>query len=662
MPSNQTTPSPIGLYRSGITTPEQLQHVTVGREYLLEDMQNKLLNSTDKASKQHSLFIGPRGAGKTHLLSLIAQKIQGTAKLKDRYVVVRFPEEPLRLLSYVDFLLGICEILQDSLPPQQATVWNKLYTQLVEEPDSARIRDLLEAEIKKSIRDKGKTLLIMLENFDEVLTRQMKKPKDAAAMRKLFMGDNGCMLLATAPLYFSAVTDVSQPFYDFFDVQPLANLSEEQTLEMIRLNLEWDKKTELLDGFSDLQPKILALHQMTGGNPRLTMMLYELIANDSIISARDQFMRLLDRITPFYQDRIKEIPPQERAILETMAKMRRIIKTPAAIAARMRMSQQQTSTLLKRLTKSNYLKVMPNPADKRSRIYVIREGFFDLWLAMNLSRAEYARLPFLVEFFEKWYRSLDEREEKRRSLHELLKQSEKREEAETALGYLSEIGTAEEKAAAKIALARALSEQGVRERAADYIVELQRMELDGLGGWIVDHAPQWASDSTDIYADLEQMIQCWKTQRSGDLETFSKALQKIGGTLNYQNYSEAKSEFLVECLKHLTEPDERIHLRLILAKVFQGIGKWDRAEKHLKSALLEAEEQNNSKRLSQVLSYLASLNYQLARYELAEQLMRRSLQIDEVELGADHPSIATGLNNLAVLLQDTNRMAEAEQL
>ena len=529
MPSNQTAPSPIGLYRSGITTPEQLRHVTVGREYFMEDMRNKLLNSRDKASKQHSLFIGPRGAGKTHFLSLISQEIQEIDELKDRYIVVRFPEEPLRLLSYVDFLLGICEILRDSLPPKQATVWGKLYSQLAEEPDNDRIRDILEAAIKKSIRDKGKTLLIMLENFDEILTRQIKGKQDAAAMRKLFMGDNGCMLLATAPLYFPAVSDVNQPFYDFFDVQLLANLSEEQTLEMIRLNLEWNKKTEMLADFSDLQPKILALHQMTGGNPRLTMMLYELIANDSIISARDQFMRLLDRITPFYQDRIKEIPPQERAILETMAKMRSTIKTPAAIAARMRMSQQQTSTLLKRLTKSNYLKVMPNPADKRSRIYTIREGFFDLWLAMNLSRAEYARLPFLVEFFEKWYRSLDEREEKRRSLHKLLQQSETREEAETALGYLSEIGSEEEKAAAKAALAKDLSEQGVKEKPADYIFELQYPRLDDSDGWIASLVAEWRAGSTDIYAVLEEMIQCWKTQRSGGLEAFAKKLHEQGG-------------------------------------------------------------------------------------------------------------------------------------
>ena len=40
--------------------------------------------------------------------------------------------------------------------------------------------------------------------------------------------------------------------------------------------------------------------------------------------------------------------------------------------------------------------------------------------------------------------------------------------------------------------------------------------------------------------------------------------------------------------------------------------------------------------------------------------MRRALAIQEKMLGPEHPNVATGLNNLAQLLQTTNRPAEAE--
>ena len=42
--------------------------------------------------------------------------------------------------------------------------------------------------------------------------------------------------------------------------------------------------------------------------------------------------------------------------------------------------------------------------------------------------------------------------------------------------------------------------------------------------------------------------------------------------------------------------------------------------------------------------------------------MRRALSIDEASFGAEHPTAAIRLNNLAQLLQDTNRLDEAEPL
>ena len=42
--------------------------------------------------------------------------------------------------------------------------------------------------------------------------------------------------------------------------------------------------------------------------------------------------------------------------------------------------------------------------------------------------------------------------------------------------------------------------------------------------------------------------------------------------------------------------------------------------------------------------------------------MRRALAIDEQAFGNEHPIVAADLNDLAVLLKETNRLEEAEQL
>ena len=62
------------------------------------------------------------------------------------------------------------------------------------------------------------------------------------------------------------------------------------------------------------------------------------------------------------------------------------------------------------------------------------------------------------------------------------------------------------------------------------------------------------------------------------------------------------------------------------------------------------------------LNNLAVLLRETNRLEEAEPLFRRALTIDEAAYGATHPKVATHLNNLALLLQETNRLEEAEPL
>jgi tetratricopeptide (TPR) repeat protein len=50
----------------------------------------------------------------------------------------------------------------------------------------------------------------------------------------------------------------------------------------------------------------------------------------------------------------------------------------------------------------------------------------------------------------------------------------------------------------------------------------------------------------------------------------------------------------------------------------------------------------------------------LCRYNDAEIVLRRALEIDEKNLGPNHPAIAVRLNNLAHILQETGRLQEAE--
>ena len=60
--------------------------------------------------------------------------------------------------------------------------------------------------------------------------------------------------------------------------------------------------------------------------------------------------------------------------------------------------------------------------------------------------------------------------------------------------------------------------------------------------------------------------------------------------------------------------------------------------------------------------YLARVRKMCKRRRETVALLRRAMVIDEQSYGAEHPTVAIDLNNLAQLLQATNRLAWAEPL
>ena len=650
--------SNIGLYRSGVTSPERLRHTSVAREHLLDNAIESVRGSANRKSKNHLLFIGPRGIGKTHLLSCIEDAVRSDESLSASVVIVRFPEESTRTLSFADFLIGMCGILKEGL--EDEPLWSELFIAVQTEEDDATVADTLVPAIREESRRRGRTLLVMLENLGEILTRQIRAKNDVAALRKFLMADNGCMLVATAPLHFDGITDVEQPFYDFFDVQILENLSFEETVEVIRLNLGWEERKDVLETLDEMRPRLQALYRMTGGNPRLTMMLYELIAHESITNVQDQFHLLLDRISPFYQSRLNDLPPGQRALLQCLASMRDQEKTPAAIAARMRMSQQETSSLLKRLTDARHVRADRHPRDRRSRLYTIREGFFDIWLATNLSRGARRRMPFLIEFFSLFYPDIEAREEKRSQLRAKLR-DEGSVDAERALDYLSEVGDAGERATAKFDMARIFARRRVAEQAASYVLEAAPLAGDGVSrsiARIVASTPP----APDYLSEIEEMIAAWEMHRSGELEAFAYRLAEMGKELTLGSFSETRLAFLRDALESLGSPEERIAQRLKIAAVLMDLARWKECEEHQRLALAEAEALANSMLVVWAANDLANLLHHTSRIREAEPLMRRALEVDQLLFGKQHPRVANRLNNLAQMLKKTDRLKEAEPM
>ena len=76
----------------------------------------------------------------------------------------------------------------------------------------------------------------------------------------------------------------------------------------------------------------------------------------------------------------------------------------------------------------------------------------------------------------------------------------------------------------------------------------------------------------------------------------------------------------------------------------------------------QALQQQEGQRFTGFINDYAQLLQDTNRLAEAEPLMRQALAIDQNSYGPDHPNVAIRLNNLASLLKATNRLAEAEPL
>ena len=97
----------------------------------------------------------------------------------------------------------------------------------------------------------------------------------------------------------------------------------------------------------------------------------------------------------------------------------------------------------------------------------------------------------------------------------------------------------------------------------------------------------------------------------------------------------------------------------------QDVRSWpvlEPLEPHAKAVASFAAGAGVAGATARLSSVVGTMLFAKAAYSEAEPLMRRALAIDEASYGLDHPEVAIRLNNLAALLQATNRLTEAEPL
>src|SRR5712692_7143558 len=92
-------------------TSEALEATFVQREGLARRIVELVRDSVLTQSKHHTLIIGPRGIGKTHLISIVYHRISKMEDLRKHLFIAWMREEEWGITSFLDLLMRIFRAL-----------------------------------------------------------------------------------------------------------------------------------------------------------------------------------------------------------------------------------------------------------------------------------------------------------------------------------------------------------------------------------------------------------------------------------------------------------------------------------------------------------------------------------------------------------------------
>ena len=373
------------------TDPELLEAIFVQREPLLVDLLERVAESATTASKHHVLLIGPRGFGKTHLITLLNHRLSKDAAMSDRVRVAWLLEDET-ITSFVQLLKRIYEVLAQQYPIEFPLDW--LQDLLTEPP--RRIRDQLETKLIESFA--SRTLLLCIENLDILFSGLGTSGQHD--WRAFLQEHPFTTIIASTQRLFADVKSREKPFFGFFSPVPLEPLSVNDAVELLRRVAANRKATDLV-AFLDTaegRSRVRALHHLAGGNHRIYVVLSGFISRESLDELVGPFQKMADDLTPYYQERLRWLSPQQRQIIEYLCSQDYSC-IPKQIARQLLATESTISGQLKKLLEIGY--VLRSESGRESR-YELAEPL--MRLASEVKEQQRRPLQLLVNFLRVWYR------------------------------------------------------------------------------------------------------------------------------------------------------------------------------------------------------------------------------------------------------------------
>ena len=386
------------LYNPAIEKPDDLKKTLTARGPILNDLLKKIRSSSNDRGLKHYLIVGPRGIGKTHLLLVVHYTVKGCYKekgLAKSWISIKTYEEEYRITTLSDLLLRVLEELKEEGGLDEVdSILERLRGRSDEE-----IVELALSFLREFRKKTGKRILLLIEDLGTIF-EQIGDEAAIGRIRDILMREDIFMFIGTALSLFKEVVGHGKPFYNFFEVIWLPELKGKEVMELIKKRAKVLGEEKIMEEFEEYRPRIKAIVHLTGGYPRLILMLFHIFTKSKLIEVREALEELLDELTPYFQDRMNRLPPQQRKILDTLTLMEGPA-TPTEIAKEARLDVRIVNPQIRRLTELGYIQVSRQERRKTTR-YEVTERLFRIWREMRTIKGR-RRIGFLVKFLKIWY-------------------------------------------------------------------------------------------------------------------------------------------------------------------------------------------------------------------------------------------------------------------
>lgn len=387
---NESRNRPIRKFNPGtLQSDEEVIGQFVVRKHELDIVLDVLRGNVDSASCQHVLVVASRGRGKTMLLARVAAELRADDELAGRLLPVKFMEESQEIFNLADFWLEtLFHLARESAAhdPEFARELRETHAALTGRWREQALEEHARAAVLEAVDRLGKKLVLMVENLQALC--ENVDDDFGWKLRGVLQSEPKIMLLATATSRFEGLDDATQPFFELFRIIGLQPLT---TGECRRL---W----QVISGDAVSEREIRPLEILTGGNPRLLVIIAGFAQHRSLRQLMEELVKLIDEHTEYFRSHLEVLGKTERRVYVAVIDLWQASNT-GEIAARARMDVRIVSTMLGRLVGRGAVIV---EGSGKKRLYSA-ERLYSIYYKLRRERDEAAIVENLIRFMAVFY-------------------------------------------------------------------------------------------------------------------------------------------------------------------------------------------------------------------------------------------------------------------